>query len=127
MNEVVDILIDKVKKSNEKKNKFELVVEFMCGDADSYPVDSRLYKEDEREDLIRDYNFLTRCMSAFPNGMGGNDGFWDVEGWNDAWEDFFPRDNPDCDGHADVEGIDVFYFDSEGIKYRTELIYKGEK
>lgn len=116
----------------EKVNIIELTCKFMHGDADYYTTEKLEFSLDgESKDgdinFKESINFLLRCMAAFPCGMGGNDGYWDVDGWCDEWAEIFPADNESCDGHASPDTITAFYYNENGIKCELNLDVKDLK
>jgi len=129
--EVLDFKLGDVTK-NEKINIIEITCKFMHGDADYYTTKTLNFDLDGKSidgeiNFKSSMNFLLRCFSAFPHGMGGDDGYWEVDGWNDEWEDFFPQDNDGCDGHASPSNISAFYYNSSGIKCSLDLDIKETK
>lgn len=102
----------------EHKNEFEVRIKFMHGDADGYTWDS-LYTEDGKE-ALNALNFLARCLVAFPNGMGGQDDYSKVQGYEE-FEDLIPWDITCCDGSASVETVELFYYNSRGLPHRVEF------
>jgi hypothetical protein len=103
---------------NPKQKTFEVTVVHMHGDADNYTTDVHDFKaEDKMLDFV---NFILRCMVAYPNGMGGDDRFDEVEGC-DRYEDYLHRDNDCLDGHATPDAMDIVYFDADSVKWDVEL------
>lgn len=103
-------------------NMFELCVTYMHGDADHYTKDKYYYGKGEEKKVLEHINFLAACMAKFPHGMGGNDGYWDVPGYEEYGEDAIPRDNECCDGHATVEEVEVFWFNDEGKQFLVTAV-----
>lgn len=96
---------------------FELCVTYMHGDADHYTKDKYYYHETEKETLLAHINFLVACMAKFPHGMGSNDGYWDVPGYEDFGLEWLPWDNEACSGHATVSLFKTFWIDENGTKF----------
>lgn len=114
-------------------NTYEVTVIHMHGDADNYTTDVNFFdlegklkngytdEEDYGEAMIELINFLLACKAKYPNGMGGDDGYWDVEGY-EKYEDFLFSDNDCCEGHATPESITVFFYDEIGVKHVCSLV-----
>ena len=103
---------------------FQMEIEFMHGDGDSYTT--RVV--DFGPDIVPNWKlieFLKRCKAAYPHGMGGNDGYWDVEGYKEFGghedEPFFPGSSPYCDGHANLQSFEIFWYNEFGSKYAVEI------
>lgn len=122
--------VTKVTAVTEAKPKYVecyvIYLTFMHGDADYYSYEELRYET--TEEMIEMYNFLVRCYNHFPHGMGGDDGYWDVEGYEaltDAeqaedgrwYDEFFPRDNEYCSGHATVREFKVKYYGPTGQEF----------
>lgn len=99
---------------------FELEIIFMHGDADRYSTNS--FRTFHSHKLVPAIEFFRLCVQKFPYGKGGNDGFWDVDGYSDYGDEIIPMDNPYCDGHASIEEINVYYYNSVGLKLKAEII-----
>lgn len=102
------------------KDVFVLEVQYMHGDADHYTNDEYHYIDHTL--LLEHANFLEVCKKKFSHGMGGNDGYWDVPGYELYGEDYIPRDNECCNGHASVESFKAYWIDSKGNKYVVNFI-----
>lgn len=100
---------------------FELRVTYMHGDADGYTKEIYSYKDKFRDKLLEHAMFLDRCIVAFPDGMGGDDGYWKVDGYKEFGEDRIPPDSEHCDGHATVKSFGVVYIDGNGTEYPVTL------
>lgn len=102
-------------------NSFILEVTFMHGDADSYSteeVDIGI----NAQTAIPYIEFFERCRALYARtGMGGSDGFWEVEGYQD-FSYFIPTDITSEEGHADIESIKLYWYDSFGGKHEYEYI-----
>lgn len=105
--------------SHPYRSMFELEITFMHGDADGYS--KKYLREFDARKLIPAVEFFRRCEKRFPHGMGGDDGFFDVEGF-EKYQDLIPMDSPYVDGHADIEDIKVFYYDGNGTRLKAEII-----
>lgn len=65
-------------------------------------------------------NFILRCMTAYPNGMGGDDSYAHIEG-HKKYQDYLHPNNPYCDGEATPKIMEVFYYDKNGTKLDVEF------
>jgi len=103
-----------------KKKVYEVTVTHMHGDADFYSTDKQTFKN--HKDMLDYVNFMYRCMNEFTHGMGGDDGYWEVEGYDKYGDHLYKEDPHGCvDGHATVDGIEIFYFDENGYKLDVVL------
>ena len=103
---------------------YELEVLFVHGDADGYSTETYTYSADEigGAKVVEHCNFLARCITAFPNGMGGDDGYWEVPGYEEfCGEDGFPLDNECCEGHASVASFGIVYVNQDGVEFPVNL------
>lgn len=114
---------ERLRKGPDQVSVYELEVLFMHGDGDGNSVKTFIYDADEAGLLkvIEHCNFLARCVVAFPRGMGGDDGYWEVPGYEEFGEDEFPLDNEYCEGHASVEAFGVIYVNQDGVEFPTNL------
>ena len=64
---------------------------------------------------------LAKCVVAFPHGMGGDDGYWDIEGYEEFGEEYIPLDNEYCKGHATVISFGIVYVDEKGVEFIVNL------
>ena len=112
-----------VRKEEKKRDIFELDVSYMHGDADYDEEETYQYEntEEGRKKLVEHCTFLAKCVTKFPHGMGGDDGYWDVEGYDEYGDDYIPRDNEHCVGHASVESFGVVYIDENGVEFEANL------
>lgn len=112
-----------LKPKDSRLNVFELDVVYMHGDADGYTRNRHVYENTEEgiKDLLGHGAFLYNCMTKYPHGMGGEDGYWDVKDFDKYGEEEIPRDNPYCSGHAHVESFGVIYVDPDGVEFPVTL------
>ena len=102
-----------------KVSTYEVTVVHMHGDADNYTTD--VHDFDSSSEMLDFVNFIYRCMALYPHGMGGDDGYWKVEGY-DQFGDYLHQDNEVCDGHATPETPKVVYYDAQSVKWDAKLI-----
>lgn len=103
---------------NPKQDNYEVTVVHMHGDADYYTTDVHDFSfEQEMLDFV---NFLHRCIALYPRGMGGDDGYWEVEGYH-KYEDYLHQDNEYCGGHATPQTITTVYYDIHSVKWGVKL------
>lgn len=107
----------------EQTSVYELEVLFMHGDGDGNTTKVFTYPADEMGGVkvIEHCNFLARCITAFPNGMCGDDGYWEVPGYEEFGEGNFPLDNEYCEGHASVETFGIVYVNQDGVEFPVNL------
>ena len=116
----VSISSDKLRK-NKDLDVYELHVKFMHGDADWYTYSKFTYKNNAEgiQKLIGHGSFLHSCMLNPPNG--GDEGYWDVPGYDKFGEGNMPSDSEWTDGHASLVGFGVIYIDKNGVEYPVDL------
>lgn len=121
-----------------KTNKYELQVKYMFGDADGYDTETYYFPKDQEPHMIGFINFVLRCMSAYPSGMGGSDDFTHVEGYNTYVPNYdIDEDDPDAQDEALIvmedwpnqeyagigapDTITLFFYDEDGVKRKVEM------
>jgi len=121
-----------------KTNKYELQVKFMFGDADGYDTETYYFSENDETHMIGFINFILRCMSAYPSGMGGSDDFTHVEGFDTYVTDYdIDEDDEDAQDESLVvmedwpnqeymgvgapDTITLFFYDENGVKRKVEM------
>lgn len=129
-------------KSNGPRDKYEVVVKFMEGDADGWQYRHIIFdnKPSHTDHMIEFLNFLTRCSVAYRNGKGGCDGFEGVEGYStfvdvelsgeeidySEFEKYGTAvmDWPlvDWEYIADFECAEVFYYNVDGLRHDVDLL-----
>lgn len=110
-------------RDEEALNTFELEILYMHGDADGNTLDKNNYPntDEGRKKLVEHCTFLAKCVVAFPHGMGGDDGYWDIEGYEEFGEEYIPLDNEYCKGHATVISFGIVYVDEKGVEFIVNL------
>lgn len=103
---------------------FRVFIKFMHGDADYYTTEYIDFKDGGA--AIRACNFFSRCMDEYPYGMGGDDNYRHLQGY-DEFEDYIPMANEYCSGHASPEEIWVEYYDSVGTKFSVNMEFEGNE
>lgn len=113
----------KAREEPKRLNVFELDILYMHGDADGYTKDTCTYENTVEGEvaLLEHCNFLRRCILEYPHGMGGDDGYWHIPMYSVYGDDYIPRDNPYCEGHATVESFGVIYIDYNAKEHTITL------
>lgn len=117
---VISINPNKLRKDKDL-DVYELHVKFMHGDADWYTDGKFVYKnnKDGIEKLTGHGSFLHACMLSPPDG--GDEGYWDVPGYDKFGDGKIPSDSEWTDGQAMIVNFGVIYIDSNGVEYPVEL------
>jgi hypothetical protein len=106
---------------NPKRGTYEVTVIHMHGDADHYTTNVSDFSTRDIDKMLKYVNFILRCMVAYPNGMGGDDGYWDIEGYEEH-EEYFYQDNESCDGHASPDSMEIVYYDVNSVKFHVNFL-----
>jgi hypothetical protein len=142
----MEILIKNPVKVPKYKNTYELVINFMEGDADDYHKSVVMIKEEHIDHLKDLLDVVIRCNNAYQHGRGGCDEYNHIEGYNkyfsvedlseeeyDKLTEIFkskhhndslidhPYDsNSDC--HDSFDGYELYYYDENYNKFETEVV-----
>lgn len=128
--------------SNGPRDKYEVVVKFMEGDADGWQYRRILFnnKPSHTNHMIEFLNFLTRCSVSYRNGKGGCDGYEGVEGYGRFVDSEMSGDHTDYSefekyGTAvmdwplvdweyitSFECAEVFYYNVDGLRHHVDLL-----
>jgi hypothetical protein len=93
------------------KNVWELVVSFMHGDGDDTTTGELQY--DSEAEMAKDYAIL-KDIEGYSFSRRDN-------GIPEDFEDFIPYDKfSDGNCKAMVEGVEIFYYDENGVKFSGE-------
>ena len=122
-----------IKEQVNPTNLFQVEVLFMHGDGDAYTTktyDVGLVGTAAKAML----KFFTDCTKKYPQGMGGDDGYWAVPGYFDEGvstepdEEYgcyeeglydIPSSSEYCEGHAQVQTVELYYYNGSGVKHRV--------
>jgi hypothetical protein len=102
-------------------NCFQVEVKTMMGDGDLYRSFFREFNEDKEQELENFINLLDEVNLAYPNGMGGCDDFYHIEGF----EEELGEDWGYCSNYGiwdSARGYNITYFNNEGYKFAVDII-----
>lgn len=107
---------------SSKKNVYVVVLEAMHGDGDHSDYLEFSYKENEFQEFKKHVQQVNEYLSKFDNGgQYFNDVMCkdtDTYPWLDCW----PRDIT-CDSYrACLRGMELFYYDENGLKYTLKIV-----
>ena len=128
--------------SNGPRDKYEVVVKFMEGDADGWQFRHITFDNTpaHTDHMVEFLNFLSRCSVMYRDGKGGTDGFGEVEGYDrfidselyaesidySEVEQYGTQvmDWPLVEGEwiTDFESAEVFYYNASGLRHNVELL-----
>lgn len=115
------------------KNMYELVVEYMHGDADGETFHTARYHEDDDEMLVdilglihaSKADSLDEAMNDLPE-IFESQGIEDAHDRADSFHDSFYEGDITCEGQsAAIAGIDLFYWDNKGVKHGMAIKVNG--
>lgn len=114
------MILEVKKKSKPKKKKtnlYELVIDFMEGDADGYQktkvqISEEDYKNENLQRIFHELiNTVECCNNAYPNGRGGYDEYHSVPGYSKFFQEEVEEDElfDDEIGNLEEEEYEIAY------------------
>lgn len=104
--------------NNSPKNKFKIEVSLMHGDGDHYNTVE--FQCENKEEVIELIDLFDRMIKEYPNGRGGNDNYYHIDGFEELTKSEWPWDiTSDYNTHADITDYNVFYYNESRIKHEV--------
>ncbi|MDF2534011.1 MAG: Phi14:2 [Bacillales bacterium] len=98
---------------------YELVVRVMHGDADHF--DNLTFIAETQSEVKQYINLFDNMLNEYPNGRGGGDNYYHIEGFDKLLESDWPWDVTDEDSQAGIKSYKVYYYDEDSKKFEVKI------